>query len=235
VELVRKQEIVAYYEEEGKHLKSSDIDRYYRGLFRIFSTYGCRNRVMESWLSSAMPSESFLDVGCELGYYVRKMAIKGLKATGVDISAIKVHKAKLIASQLNINCKFYVQDAENLEFQNNSFDWVLCTETLEHLLNDKRAAQELTRVAKGCIIISVPQKSFFWRFINRIAPIYGFNMRGAGHLREYTTKSLLELFDESVQVHELEKTGFFISFLDRFVPNFSIFKSVICLKLKKKW
>jgi len=234
VKIVKKQRITAYYEEEGKYLKSSDIDRYYRGMFRIVSTSGCRNRIIEKWLDSAHPSESFLDIGCELGYYVRKMAKKGLKATGVDISPTKIRKSKVVAAQSNINCKFYIQDAENLEFEDNSFDWVLCTETLEHLLKDQRAAQELVRVAKKFIIISVPQKSVFWRFINLLAPVYGFNKRGAGHLREYTTESLLRLFGDSVQVQVLEKAGFFISFLDRFVPNLSIFKAVICLKFKKK-
>ena len=232
---MQKQKIIAYYEEEGKSLKRSDIDRYYRGLFRIVSTHGCRNRVIEKWLNAAKPAESFLDVGCEWGYQVRRMAKKGLRATGVDISATKVRKAKLIADQLHINCDFLVQDAEQLEFEDNNFDWVLCTETLEHLLNDQGAAQELIRVTKRFIIISVPQKSVFWRFINSLAPVYGFNTSGAGHLREYTVKSLLGLFQGSVDVLSLEQTGYLVSFLDRFLPNHSIFKSVICLKLKKKY
>ena len=231
---MEKQKIIAYYEEEGDYLRSRDIDRYYQGIFRYVSTHGCRTRVIEKWLKSTKPSESFLDVGCELGYYVRAMAKKGLKTTGVDISANKVRKAKLIAAQMHINCQFFVQDAENLEFKSNGFDWVLCTETLEHLLNDRQAAQELIRVAKKWIIISVPCKSISWRLINRFTPVYGFDKRGAGHLREYTTNSLLELFGESVQVQGLEKTGFFVSFLDRFVPNLSVLKSVICLKLKKR-
>ena len=90
---MQKQKIIAYYEQEGKSLKMRDIDRYYRGIFRFVSTHGCRNRVIAKWLQSAKPAESFLDVGCEWGYYVRRMTKKGLKATGVDISETKVRKA----------------------------------------------------------------------------------------------------------------------------------------------
>jgi ubiquinone/menaquinone biosynthesis C-methylase UbiE len=234
VELLQKQKIIAYYEQEGKSLKKDDIDRYYRGIFRFVSTHGCRNRVIEKWLNSAKPAESFLDVGCEWGYQVRKMARKGLKATGVDISMTKVRKAQSIANQLKIDCTFQVQDAENLEFEDASFDWVLCTETLEHLLQDQRAAQELIRVAKKFIIISVPQKSVFWRLINRFAPVYGFDRGGAGHLRDYTVESLLNLFQGTVEILSVEQTGYFVSFFDRFLPNHSLFKSVICLKLRKK-
>jgi 2-polyprenyl-3-methyl-5-hydroxy-6-metoxy-1,4-benzoquinol methylase len=231
---MQKQKINTYYEEEGKSLKKSDIDRYYRGIFRIVSTHGCRNRVIEKWLKAAKPTESFLDVGCEWGYHVRRMAKKGLKATGIDISATKVRKAKLIANKLHVDCDFLVQDAEKLEFADNSFDWVLCTETLEHLLNDQGAAQELIRVAKKFIIISVPQKSIFWHFINRLAPVYGFNTRGAGHLREYTVESLLDLFQGSTKILSIAQTGYLVSFFDRFLPNLSLFKSVICLRLRKK-
>ncbi|MDD1776822.1 MAG: class I SAM-dependent methyltransferase [Candidatus Helarchaeota archaeon] len=231
---MQKQKINAYYEAEGKSLKKSDIDRYYRGFFRFVSTHGCRNRVIEKWLNSTTPGESFLDVGCEWGYQVRRMAKKGLKATGVDISPTKVRKAQLIADTLHIDCAFMVQDAEKLEFADNSFDWVLCTETLEHLLNDQGAAQELVRMARKFIVISVPQKSIFWRFINNLAPVYGFKTTGAGHLREYTVESLLQLFNGSVQVLSIAQTGYIVSFLDRFLPNHSLFKSVICLKLKKK-
>ncbi|NVM52587.1 MAG: class I SAM-dependent methyltransferase [Candidatus Helarchaeota archaeon] len=230
---MKKQEIVAYYEEEGRELKPNDVDKYYRGVFRYASTHGCRRVILEKWLKLTKPNETFLDVGCELGYFVRKMAEKGLDATGVDVSPTKVRKARYIAKILNLDCGFQVMDAENLEFGDNSFDWVLCSETLEHILNDQRATQELIRVSKRNIIITVPQKSIFWRFLNIFSDIYGFNTPGAGHLREYTPNSLLNLFQERIQVKSLKKAGYFFSYLDRFLPDFSIFKVILCLFAKK--
>ncbi|MFW5720886.1 MAG: class I SAM-dependent methyltransferase [Bacteroidota bacterium] len=50
------------------------------------------------------------------------------------------------------------QDATNLNFENNSFDVVTALEVLEHIQNAKKAFNELIRVAKEYIIISVPSK-----------------------------------------------------------------------------
>ncbi len=231
--IVNNQKIHAYYEAEGKHLKASDVDRYYRGVFRFFSTHGSRSAILEKWLKLCKPNETFLDVGCELGYFVRKMAARGLKTAGVDISPTKIRKSKQIASKMNLSCDFSVMDAEKLEFESNTFDWVLCSETLEHILNDKRAAQEIVRVSKHNIIVTVPQKSIFWRILNNFSEIYGFDALGAGHLREYNEESLLNLFGKRVTLESLKKGGFLVSVLDRFLPDLSIFKAILCVRLKK--
>ncbi len=51
-----------------------------------------------------------------------------------------------------------VSDGENLPFENNSFDLVLCLETLEHAKHPWLVAKEIKRVVKksGTIIISTP-------------------------------------------------------------------------------
>ncbi|MFX1298053.1 MAG: class I SAM-dependent methyltransferase [Promethearchaeota archaeon] len=233
MEVVKKRDIIAYYEAEGRNLTSRDIDKAYRGHYRIFSTNASRRLIIEKWLHLSKPGQTFLDVGCELGYFVRIMAQKGLHATGVDISPTKIRKARYIAKKLDIECNYSVMDGENLEFKDNSFDWVQCSETLEHILNDQQAANELIRVAKQNIIITVPQKSLFWRVFNRIRSINGFNILGAGHLREYTPESLLNLFQNSVRIEYLKACNFFWIFFDRFLCKIPIFRATLCLKLKK--
>ncbi len=230
---MRKQEISDYYENEGKNLKTHHIDKDYRGLYKIVSTHAPRRALLEKWLSFTKPRETFLDVGAELGYFVREMAQKGLKATGVDLSPTKVRKARYIAQKLNIKCKFLVMNAENLEFEPNSFDWVLCSETLEHVLDDKRAINELLRVSKRNLIITVPQKTFFWRLLSRFYSIYRFDIPGAGHLREYTRESILNLFDSPVKVKRIKSCNFLFAFLDKFLSKIPIFQAILCLNLKK--
>ncbi len=231
---MNKRFLIEYYEAEGKNLKSHHIDRDYRGMFRQFSSHATRRALVEKWLESTKPTETFLDVGCELGYFVRKMAQKGLLATGVDISPTKIRKAKFIALKLKIHtCQFSVMDAESLEFKDNSFDWVLCSETLEHIFNDKTAINELIRVARHHLIITVPQKSLYWRVLHRIQPIYGFTKFGAGHLREYTLPSLLPLFQNRVQIESVKTCSFLTTFLDRFLSTLPWLKTILCLKLKK--
>ena len=49
-------------------------------------------------------------------------------------------------------------DITDLPFADNSFDIVLCTHTLEHIREPKKALDELIRVAKQRLIIVVPRQ-----------------------------------------------------------------------------
>lgn len=52
----------------------------------------------------------------------------------------------------------YIGDITNLPIENESFDYVLCTEVLEHIFNPIKAINELVRICKkgGTIIITTP-------------------------------------------------------------------------------
>lgn len=50
-------------------------------------------------------------------------------------------------------------DVHNIDLPDNSFDVVLCSETLEHVYDLERASNELLRVAKKAVIITVPNES----------------------------------------------------------------------------
>jgi len=47
-------------------------------------------------------------------------------------------------------------DAENLEFENSSFDFVFCFQTLEHCPNPIKVLNELGKVAKKKLFLSIP-------------------------------------------------------------------------------
>jgi len=57
------------------------------------------------------------------------------------------------------NIKGVQGDIHNLPFNDQEFDVVLCSETLEHVTNIKEATIELLRIAKNAVIISVPHES----------------------------------------------------------------------------
>jgi ubiquinone/menaquinone biosynthesis C-methylase UbiE len=60
----------------------------------------------------------------------------------------------------DIDAKFKIikADITSLPFEDSSFDTVLCTHTLEHIRNPKKALGELMRVAKQRLIIVVPRQ-----------------------------------------------------------------------------
>ena len=69
----------------------------------------------------------------------------------------------------NSNCEYYdgdinkekatyVIDMTDINFQNDTFDYIICNQVLEHIVEEKKAISELKRVIKpnGKIIITVP-------------------------------------------------------------------------------
>ncbi|MEI6553285.1 MAG: class I SAM-dependent methyltransferase, partial [bacterium] len=67
-----------------------------------------------------------LDVGCAAGIDVAYFADHGIEAEGVDLEASFIKEA----SKKYPNLKFSVGDAENLPYENSTFDIVFCINTL---------------------------------------------------------------------------------------------------------
>jgi ubiquinone/menaquinone biosynthesis C-methylase UbiE len=95
--------------------------------------------------------DTLADIGCGNGVFINYLSenYPHLKLTAVDrsITALKYVKANKMPA-----------DIADLPFENNFFDCVTCLEVIEHLPVPvyKKSLQELARVAKKHIIISVP-------------------------------------------------------------------------------
>jgi SAM-dependent methyltransferase len=107
----------------------------------------CLQRILD-----AVVGESVLDVGCGNGYLLKKIALeKKIKAVGVDM--VVPEELKSLE-----NPSFIQQNIEKLPFGSQSFDTVVCTHTIEHLLNPETAIREIRRVAREKIILVVPRQ-----------------------------------------------------------------------------
>ncbi len=108
-------------------------------------------------------TDKVLDAGCGIGLYGLNYAIKQkADVIGVDMSKDKIENAEKLKKSLGItNIKFEKGDLTNLKFKDNSFDFVLCSDVLEHIPNDKKALKELARVLKkgGSLILTFPYLS----------------------------------------------------------------------------
>jgi len=103
---------------------------------------------------------SILDIGCYDCYlFEQLMDVMDLDESdlyGLDLSSSRLSLARQRLSNVNL-----VQgDAENLPWQNGEFDVVICSETLEHLLDPVSAIAEMKRVLaeNGLLILTVPSK-----------------------------------------------------------------------------
>lgn len=107
------------------------------------------------------PNKDFrvLEIGCGAGMLCLEVAQKAGCVIGIDISHFVLDFAKRVKDYLHYkNVSFQHGDAENLAFQNETFDLVICSEVLEHLLSPQHALTEMRRVLKknGMLILTTP-------------------------------------------------------------------------------
>jgi len=88
---------------------------------------------------------SILDVGCGPGYVSAAAAERGALPTGIDFSSEMIS----IARKMFPKIEFREGDAQDLPFNDASFDRVVANFALLHLANPERAIAEANRVLKS--------------------------------------------------------------------------------------
>jgi 2-polyprenyl-3-methyl-5-hydroxy-6-metoxy-1,4-benzoquinol methylase len=103
--------------------------------------------------------KSVLEVGCGEGFILNKLKDEdiGNNWEGIDYSKEAVAIGKKIHPFLDLK-QGSIYDSK---FKDNSFDLVVCTEVLEHLDNPKKALEEVLRISKKYVLLSVPNEPFF--------------------------------------------------------------------------
>jgi len=108
---------------------------------------GCIEKIIAN-----IKGESVLEAGCGKAFLAGKISGLGYKITAVDIKIDEKIKSKYS------NVIFKNETIENLSFEDNKFDTVICTHTLEHVEDLPVAIKELRRVTKKRLIIVVPKQ-----------------------------------------------------------------------------
>ncbi|MET0754061.1 MAG: class I SAM-dependent methyltransferase [Pyrinomonadaceae bacterium] len=150
-----------------------------------------RRAILEEFLrqivrnpKSEIQNPKILDVGCGTGANLEMLASFG-KAEGVDVSddALEFCKQKGLKAHKGL--------AEQLPFEDESFDLVTALDVVEHLDDDVSGLKEMNRVLKpgGRTLIFVP--AFMW--------LWGVQDDISNHRIRYTKKQIVE---------RLEKAGF---------------------------
>jgi len=108
--------------------------------------------------------EKILDIGCGTGNFSIKLAKKGAKVVGIDVSEPMLAKARKKSENNNLNIDFQKGDATKLKFADNSFDAVFSMAALEFIKDLKKAFNEMKRVVKpgGKILLGTITKDADW-------------------------------------------------------------------------
>ena len=118
-------------------------------------------RSMLEWLEPK-EGERILDVACGAGTLSLKIAERGCKVHGIDLSEKAINSAKRLAEREKIVCEFKIGSAEDLPYPNEYFDKVVFSSSLEHIGDDIKALKEACRVLKlnGSIVLTVPSLTY---------------------------------------------------------------------------
>lgn len=106
----------------------------------------------------------FLDVGCGAGYSL----MKAKNQLNCDIKGIDpepgAHGVGRYTSEEWKSLPIIQGSAENLPYEDNSFDVVYSSHVLEHVNSEKQALDEMKRVLKpdGVLIIGMPTATMSW-------------------------------------------------------------------------
>lgn len=103
-----------------------------------------------------------LDIGCGGGLACEFLAKQEAIVYGIDLSCNSIQIAQEHATQNQLTINYYCGSAENLPFDTNQFDVVLCCDVLEHITNWQKVITEAHRVlkSKGLFLFDTINRTF---------------------------------------------------------------------------
>ena len=145
-----------------------------------------------------------LDVGCGRGFYARAIAALYPQAAVVGVDYSNDYLTAASEHTRGMAVQFARADARSLPFASGEFDAIVCSEVLEHIVEDGAVLMELNRVLRdeGLLLISVPNRQypFMWDPLNWVlervfgthVPAHIWWLAGiwADHVRLYTAPEL---------------------------------------------
>ncbi|MEL6687435.1 MAG: class I SAM-dependent methyltransferase [Pseudomonadota bacterium] len=136
-------------------------------------------------------SSRFLDVGSNLGYAVEGARLQGFDATGIEIDGEAVAKA-----QADFPQNSYIQtNVETFAERGETFDFVYCSEVIEHVVDVRSFADALLSLASpgGLLFLTTPADG------HRATPkplTSWVQVKPPEHLHWFARSHLLTLFDQ---------------------------------------
>lgn len=141
-----------------------------------------------------------LDVGTGRGRFAISFALEGANVYAMDISKEMLQLAKNESDGAGARIEFQQGDAENLPYDDESFDIVTCMETIMHLPDPQKAIHELARVARPGAKIAVS--------MNNTLSLTNFVLSVQIHAHLY------RILKKRLKIHWTYTTGRFRKFLD---------------------
>ena len=145
------EEIEFHNRREQDRLAAPDMETFYKKYPNkaFYAINRGPRQATRTWMEQRAKGAVALDYCCGLGDTSLVLAELGAEVHGIDISdgELETAKQKLADAGLSDRATFYQMDAEQMTFEDNFFDIVVCSGVLHHL-DLARAYPELSRVLK---------------------------------------------------------------------------------------
>lgn len=139
-----------------EHAEKHDLDKFYNHPNSIFRYI--ENKRVNVLIEAAeiISTDNVLEVGCGAGHILDR--IKTGNIYGCDISSVQVERTQ---KRLGDRAKIIKSPGENMPYENNFFDKILCSEVIEHVLDPLPLLKEISRVLKndGILSLSIPNEN----------------------------------------------------------------------------
>jgi SAM-dependent methyltransferase len=188
--------------EEGVAVGS---DESYHRLEEALRRYEYKTPLLERFAKGEQ-GHRLLEVGCGLGVELATLGTLGFRVTGIDLGSTAVLLSNRYLKRQGIPGRALVQNAEEMAFDEDSFDAVYSSGVLQHTPNIRRAIAEIHRVLKpgGRILIILYHRYSWFNLLRQLSGVrVEFESDDAPIINTYRPKELKVLFHafRDVRVH----------------------------------
>jgi 2-polyprenyl-3-methyl-5-hydroxy-6-metoxy-1,4-benzoquinol methylase len=145
------------------------------------------------------PAARALEVGCGEGVIADKLHRRfgGVVALDLADAGLRADWRRYVGPQ------FLHASAHALPFADDQFEVVVAAEVLEHLADPQQGLEEMARVGRRHLVVSVPREPIF-RACNLVAGRYvGALGNTPGHLNHWSKRSFVRFVSQVAQVQEV--------------------------------
>lgn len=181
--------------------------------------------VYDELLTEDLQNKTLLDAGCGTGWFSKAAASRGAIVTSMDLGENLLRE---VAKKCDT--KRVPGSILQMPFSNDTFDYVVCSEVIEHVPEPAQAIKEIYRVLKpgGTLVLTTPNR--FWYFslvianFLKIRPYQGLeNWLGYRELRKEVESTGFTV----EKMHGIHLFPFILSFLNPVLDYFHRYKELL--------